>query len=124
GVPAGLLPKLTRRACDPARGNPWFPREPPPSRLTCGRRSLPSHRAEPGSGRSAKTHYGRRDRMSSIAELTEDRVVEGVYAVSRKRRLRTKSGSSYLALELVDPSGRIAARVWEDGELLDRRFGE
>jgi 3'-5' exoribonuclease len=62
--------------------------------------------------------------MSSIAELAEDRVVEGVYAVARKRRLRTKSGSAYLALELVDPSGRIEGRVWNDVELLDARFGE
>ena len=59
-----------------------------------------------------------------IAELAEDRVVEGVYAVSRKRRLRTRSGSPYLALELVDPSGRIDARVWHDVELLDPRFDE
>src|SRR3954467_13968567 len=62
--------------------------------------------------------------MSTIAELAEDRVVEGVYAVARKRRLRTKNGSSYLALELVDPSGRMEARVWNDVELLDARFGE
>lgn len=62
--------------------------------------------------------------MSSIAELAQDRVVEGVYAVSRKRRLRTKSGSSYLALELVDPSGRIEGRVWNDVDLLDGRFAE
>ena len=62
--------------------------------------------------------------MSSIAELAEDRVVEGVYAVARKRRLRTKSGSPYLALELVDPSGRIEGRIWNDVELLDSRFGE
>jgi 3'-5' exoribonuclease len=60
----------------------------------------------------------------SIAELAEDRVVEGVYAVARKRRLRTRSGSDYLALELVDPSGRIEGRVWHDVELLDTRFGE
>jgi 3'-5' exoribonuclease len=59
-----------------------------------------------------------------IAELAEDRVVEGLYAVARKRRLRTRSGSPYLALELVDPSGRIDARVWNDVELLDKRFGE
>jgi 3'-5' exoribonuclease len=59
-----------------------------------------------------------------IAELAEDRVVEGLYAVARKRRLRTRSGSPYLALELVDPSGRIEARVWNDVELLDKRFGE
>jgi 3'-5' exoribonuclease len=62
--------------------------------------------------------------VSTIAELAEDRVVEGVYAVARKRRLRTKNGSAYLALELVDPSGRIEGRVWNDVELLDARFGE
>ena len=62
--------------------------------------------------------------MSTISELAEDRVVEGVYAVARKRRLRTKGGSAYLALELVDPSGRIEGRVWNDVDLLDARFGE
>ena len=60
----------------------------------------------------------------TIAELTEDRVVEGVYAVRMKRKLRTKSGASYLALELVDPTGTIEARVWKDVELLDGRFAE
>src|SRR3954451_4925111 len=62
--------------------------------------------------------------MSAIAELAEDQVVDATYAVARKRRLRTKNGSSYLALELVDPSGRIEARVWNDVDLLDARFGE
>jgi len=62
--------------------------------------------------------------VTSIAELAEDRTVEGVYAVARKRKLKTRSGSPYLALELVDPSGRIEARVWNDVELLDGRFGE
>jgi 3'-5' exoribonuclease len=62
--------------------------------------------------------------VSTIAELAEDRVVEGIYAVARKRRLRTKSGSPYLALELVDPSGRIEGRVWSDVDLLDTRFAE
>ena len=59
-----------------------------------------------------------------ISELAEDRVVEGVFAVKAKRRLRTKAGAPYLALELVDSSGRIDARVWNDVELLDGRFGE
>jgi 3'-5' exoribonuclease len=59
-----------------------------------------------------------------ISDLAEDRVVEGVFAVKAKRKLRTKGGAPYLALELVDPSGRIQARVWNDVELLDRRFGE
>ena len=62
--------------------------------------------------------------MSAIAELAEERVVEGVYAVARKQRMRTKGGAPYLALELVDPSGRIDARVWHDVELLDARFTE
>ena len=62
--------------------------------------------------------------MSAIATLAEDRVVEGVYAVARKERRHTRGGAPYLALELVDPSGRIDARVWADVELLDGRFGE
>src|SRR6266550_3246967 len=60
----------------------------------------------------------------TIAELTEDRVVEGIYAVRLKRKLRTKAGASYLSLELVDATGTIEARVWKDVELLDGRFGE
>jgi len=62
--------------------------------------------------------------VTSIAELEEDRTVEGVYAVGRKERRRTKNGAPYLALELVDASGRIEARVWDDVELLDGRFAE
>ena len=59
-----------------------------------------------------------------VAELAEDRVIEGVYAVARKQRRRTRGGAPYLILELVDPSGRIDARVWQDVELLDGRFDE
>jgi 3'-5' exoribonuclease len=62
--------------------------------------------------------------VSTIEELEHDRVVEGIYAVARKERRRTKAGAPYLALELVDPSGRIDARVWSDVELLETRFGE
>lgn len=62
--------------------------------------------------------------MSSIAELTADRTVEGVYAVARKQRRTTRKGAPYLALELVDPTGRIEGRIWNDVELLDSRFAE
>lgn len=62
--------------------------------------------------------------MSAIAQLAQERVVEGVYAVARKERLRTRAGAAYLALELVDPSGRIDGRVWNDVDLLDARFRE
>jgi 3'-5' exoribonuclease len=60
--------------------------------------------------------------VTTIAELAEDRVVEGVYAVTRKERRRTRGGAPFLSLELADASGRIEARVWSDVELLDRRF--
>jgi 3'-5' exoribonuclease len=62
--------------------------------------------------------------VTAIAQLEENRTVEGIYAVAKKQRLHTKNGAPYLALELVDPSGRIAARVWNDVELLDTRFAE
>ena len=62
--------------------------------------------------------------MSTIAELTEDRTVEGVYAVGRKERRTTRKGAPYLVLELVDPTGRIEGRIWNDVELLDGRFAE
>ena len=62
--------------------------------------------------------------MPAIAQLEENRTIEGVYAVAKKERLRTRNGAAYLALELVDPSGRISARVWNDVELLDARFSE
>ena len=62
--------------------------------------------------------------MTTIAELAEDRTVEGVFAVTKKERRSTKAGAPYLALELADASGRIEARVWSDVELLDQRFGE
>jgi 3'-5' exoribonuclease len=60
--------------------------------------------------------------VTTIAELAEDRVVEGVFAVTKKERRRTRAGSAFLSLELADASGRIEARVWNDVELLDRRF--
>jgi 3'-5' exoribonuclease len=62
--------------------------------------------------------------VATIADLAEDRTVDAVFAVARKRRLTTRGGKPYLALELVDPSGRIEGRVWDDVELLDRRFSE
>lgn len=62
--------------------------------------------------------------MSTISELAPDRTVEGVYAVARKQRRTTRKGAPYLALELVDPTGRIEGRIWNDVELLDGRFAE
>jgi 3'-5' exoribonuclease len=62
--------------------------------------------------------------VATIADLDEDRLVEGVYAVTRKERRKTRSGAPYLAIELADASGRMDARVWSDVELLDGRFDQ
>ena len=62
--------------------------------------------------------------MSAVADLAENRVVDGVYAVLKKEKLRTRGGAPYLALELADSTGRISGRVWSDVELLDARFAE
>jgi 3'-5' exoribonuclease len=62
--------------------------------------------------------------VATIAELAEDRTVEGVFAVAKKERRRTRAGAVYLALELADASGRVDARIWNDVDLLDQRFGE
>jgi 3'-5' exoribonuclease len=62
--------------------------------------------------------------VTAISQLEENRTVEGVYAVARKERLRTKGGAAYLALELIDSTGRVQARIWNDVELLDQRFAE
>lgn len=62
--------------------------------------------------------------MTAISELEADRTVEGTYAVARKERRTAKTGKPYLVLELVDPSGRVEARVWNDVDLLDGRFAE
>jgi 3'-5' exoribonuclease len=62
--------------------------------------------------------------VTVISELEAERVVEGVYGVARKRRLHTKGGQAYLAVELVDATGRVEGRVWNDVDLLDARFAE
>ena len=64
--------------------------------------------------------------MSAIAELAEERVVEGVYAVARKRRLHTRGGAPYLALEFhhlgeILKCEHVSSRVF--GFVDERRSG-
>ena len=59
---------------------------------------------------------------TTIAELRAGDEVEAVFACSRKDRLRTKSGSAYLAVELRDRSGAIAARAFRDADFLAGQF--
>jgi 3'-5' exoribonuclease len=57
-----------------------------------------------------------------IALLRAGEEVNGVFACTRKDRLRTRSGSPYLALELRDRTGTIPARAFRDADALAGRF--
>ena len=48
--------------------------------------------------------------------------VDAVFACSRKDRLTARSGTPYLALELRDRTGAIAARAFRDADVLAGRF--
>lgn len=58
----------------------------------------------------------------SIAALRAGDAVDAVYACTRKDRLTTRAGAPYLALELRDSSGAIAARAFRDADVLAGRF--
>jgi 3'-5' exoribonuclease len=60
--------------------------------------------------------------LVSISSLRPGQEVSGVFACSRKDRLFTRSGSPYLALELRDRSGTIAARAFQRADELAGRF--
>jgi 3'-5' exoribonuclease len=57
-----------------------------------------------------------------VSALRAGQEVSGVFACARKDRLLTRSGSPYLALELRDRSGVVAARAFRDADLLGGRF--
>jgi 3'-5' exoribonuclease len=48
--------------------------------------------------------------------------ISGLFACTRKDRLRTRTGSPYLALELRDGSGMIAARAFRNADVMAGRF--
>src|SRR3954447_1976270 len=58
----------------------------------------------------------------SLTALRAGADVDLVLACSRKERLMARSGSPYLALELRDRSGTIAARAFRDADVLAGRF--
>jgi 3'-5' exoribonuclease len=58
----------------------------------------------------------------TVSALRPGEEVRGVYACIRKDRRQTRTGSPYLALELRDRSGVIAARAFRDADLLAGRF--
>lgn len=59
---------------------------------------------------------------ATITTLRPGSEVDSVFACTRKDRLTTRSGSPYLALELRDSTGTIAARAFRDADALAGRF--
>lgn len=57
-----------------------------------------------------------------ISQINKNSRVEGVFLVKEKHMGVTKSGTPYLSLRLMDRSGDINARVWEDAVEYDRLF--
>jgi 3'-5' exoribonuclease len=58
----------------------------------------------------------------TISSLRAGDEVRGVFACVRKDRLRTRTGSAYLALELRDKTGSIEARAFRDADVLAGLF--
>lgn len=59
---------------------------------------------------------------SSIVTLRAGDEIAGIYACTRKDRLLARTGAPYLAIELRDRGGAIAARAFRDADLLAGRF--
>ena len=62
------------------------------------------------------------DARTTVRELVPGQLVDSTFAVIRKDRRRTRTGSPYLALELADRTGRVRATVFDDAPVLDGRF--
>ncbi|RJX24570.1 MAG: HD domain-containing protein [Desulfobulbus sp.] len=54
-----------------------------------------------------------------ITDLKEGQQLSDLFLVSKKNLAETKSGNPYLALTLMDKSGEIEARAWENAARLD-----
>jgi 3'-5' exoribonuclease len=57
-----------------------------------------------------------------IARLRAGSPIEGVFACTRKDRMTARTGTAYLAVELRDRSGAIAARAFRDADFLAGQF--
>lgn len=54
-----------------------------------------------------------------IADLKEGQNVADLFLISRKNLAETKNGKPYLALAVMDKSGTMEARIWDDASRLD-----
>jgi 3'-5' exoribonuclease len=58
----------------------------------------------------------------TISVLRPGQDVDGVFACTRKDRLKTRSGSPYLVMELRDRTGALSARAFQGADALAGRF--
>ncbi len=57
-----------------------------------------------------------RDFMTLISDITDGQQVSGQYLVQEAAKAETKTGKPYLSLKLMDKSGDIMAKVWDQAE--------
>jgi 3'-5' exoribonuclease len=60
--------------------------------------------------------------LAAVSGLRPGAKVQGVFACTRKDRLTTRTGSPYLALELRDRTGTVAARAFRNADVLAGQF--
>jgi 3'-5' exoribonuclease len=60
--------------------------------------------------------------VTEVSALRAGQDVDGLFACARKDRLSTRNGAPYLALELRDRTGAIAARAFQNADALAGRF--
>lgn len=56
------------------------------------------------------------DKTSFIKDIQDGQPVKGVYLVKEMNRAETKAGKPYLMLTIMDATGEIAGRVWENAD--------
>ncbi|MGQ9499560.1 MAG: 3'-5' exoribonuclease YhaM family protein [Dissulfurimicrobium sp.] len=59
-----------------------------------------------------------------ITEIRTNDLVEGVFLVKSKHLYSSKNGSPYIALTIMDKTGEIEGRIWENAQAVNNTFKE
>lgn len=62
------------------------------------------------------------DKKTFIKDIREKEHVTGTFLVTRKESGVSKNGKAYLTLKIMDSTGELEARVWDEAEELGRKF--
>jgi len=63
------------------------------------------------------------DQHLDVTAFNEGDTVEGFYLVKEKTMRQTRQGKDYLDLEIMDRTGSICAKIWDDAEDIHETFG-